>query len=199
MRRRAPPRWPLRARLLSAALNPAAWPRPQRTGPMGFDELPVTNKYSISYSIFPTRRGPLKRRTFCEAATQLLQIRPRGPAPTSHPQHWNEQIGRWEDAAGQPRPDATRNQRRVEQRRGTQREPRNRSAASKLANAIYAERCRAVRSAARRHECSANLASAPGPTSKSIALAHRYEWTAALRVLTMVMVPVSTDPSRVAR
>ena len=139
---------------------------------------PTQPKYcTVSYSIFSTRRGPLKRRTFCEAATQLLQIRPRGPAPTSHPQHWNEQIGQWEDAAGQPRPDATRNQRRVELRRGTQREPRNRSAASKLANAIYAERCRAVRSAARRHECSANLASAPGPTSKSIALAHRYECT----------------------
>mmetsp|Transcript_37640 Transcript_37640/g.85457 ORF Transcript_37640/g.85457 Transcript_37640/m.85457 type:complete len:82 (+) Transcript_37640:1287-1532(+) len=30
--------------------------------------------------------------------------RPRGPVPKRHP-HWNELLGRWEDAAGQPRPE----------------------------------------------------------------------------------------------
>ena len=41
--------------------------------------------------------------------------RPSGPAPASHP-HWDDVAGVWRDDDGDPRPQATRNERRVEQK-----------------------------------------------------------------------------------
>ena len=80
--------------------------------------------------------------------------RPRGPTPKSHPR-WNEQLGQWENAAGQPRPEATRNERRVEQRAESGRQAR--SAASHVANAAgQQQRRRAFVN--RRRESGHNLA-----------------------------------------